>query len=331
MCSRLDDYKTALTKLRVDTNKKNWGPLTGFRSPYKPFLLLSIFDGIGSGEINRTFIEPTFELNETFQRYIRILPPLSRQASMALPMYYMKSSAFWTLKPKHQSAEQFGSIGSIPQFKKYFYGAEITPDLFALLKMQTSREKLREVLIATYFAPEIRQQIRDQAFINCESVKYSDILLANRTDTQEETGEANLPYLYADGEPTTSPKIRDQGFRKAVVKLYDHRCSLCGIKMRTPEGHTVVDAAHIIPWGESNNDHPTNGLALCKLCHWSFDEGLMTVNKSYQVMISNAVQLDNNLPGHIMTLSDRPIFRPSNSNFWPDQKSFDWHRHHRFR
>ena len=45
--------------------------------------------------------------------------------------------------------------------------------------------------------------------------------------------------------------------------------------MRTIDGHTAVDAAHIIPWSISHNDDPRNGLALCKLCHWSFDEGLL--------------------------------------------------------
>lgn len=29
--------------------------------------------------------------------------------------------------------------------------------------------------------------------------------------------------------------------------------------------HTVVDAAHIIPWSRSGNDDIGNGMALCKL------------------------------------------------------------------
>ena len=68
-------------------------------------------------------------------------------------------------------------------------------------------------------------------------------------------------------------KARKQGFRKAIVSLYDHRCALCGIRLLTPEGHTVVEAAHIIPWSETQDDSPINGMALCKVCHWSFDEG----------------------------------------------------------
>jgi len=51
------------------------------------------------------------------------------------------------------------------------------------------------------------------------------------------------------------------------VSLYNHRCALCGIRMLTPDGHTVVEAAHIIPWRQSRDDKPTNGMALCRLCH----------------------------------------------------------------
>ncbi len=121
-------------------------------------------------------------------------------------------------------------------------------------------------------------------------------------------------------------KIRDQGFRKAIVTLYEHRCAMCGIRMLTPEGHTVVEAAHVVPWSESYDDRPSNGMALCKLCHWSFDEGLMSVGEKYEVKVSKRVNLENNFPGHMLTLSDRSIFKPDEEKFWPGQENLDWHR-----
>ena len=72
----------------------------------------------------------------------------------------------------------------------------------------------------------------------------------------------------------------------------------------------MVEAAHIRSWSESHDDRPTNGLALCRLCHWSFDEGLMSVGQVYEVMVSRRVRTDQNMPGHMLTLADRPIFRP---------------------
>jgi len=122
------------------------------------------------------------------------------------------------------------------------------------------------------------------------------------------------------------PAARDQGFRRAIVTIYDHRCSLCGIRMLTPDGHTVVDAAHIVPWCESHDDRPTNGMALCKLCHWSFDEGLMSVGIKYEVLVSKTVIINQNYPGHILTLSNRDIIKPENLEFWPDQDNLKQHR-----
>ena len=96
--------------------------------------------------------------------------------------------------------------------------------------------------------------------------------------------------MVAEAPSPIYQKVRDQGFRKAIVRLYEHRCAICGIRILTPEGHTVIEAAHIIPWSQTHNDSPQNGMSLCKLCHWSFDEGLMGVDLDYKVMVSPSVQ-----------------------------------------
>ena len=323
MCGRLDYYLNAFATLRTDSSRKNWTNVTFYRSPYKPFLLLAILDFIESGVIVRNFIEPSFELAQTFQSYCTLLLPTERKASMSYPFYHLESAPFWELKPQPgQQHQRSLSVSSVKRLRQLYLGAQFSDDLYPLLQMPSSREKLRTVLIEKYFENAIRQTIRDQSILNCQSDLYSDSLLT----TREQTFELNLTM----SQYPNLEKVRDQGFRKAVVKLYDHRCALCGIKMLTPEGHTIVDAAHIKPWSVSHNDHPTNGIALCKLCHWSYDEGLMSVDQNYHVMISPAVKNESNLPGHILTLSDRSMFKPSESRFLPDQDNLDWHRKERF-
>ena len=103
------------------------------------------------------------------------------------------------------------------------------------------------------------------------------------------------------------------------------------IRMLTPEGHTVVEAAPIVPWSESQDDRPTNGMALCRLCHWYFDEGLMGVGKEYEVLVSKKIKVEQNLPGHILTLRDRHIFTPENTIYWPAHENLDVHRRKKFR
>ena len=61
--------------------------------------------------------------------------------------------------------------------------------------------------------------------------------------------------------------VRDQGFRRAGVTAYCHRCALCAIRVRTLDNHTAVTAAHIRPWSETQDDRPANGMALCRMCH----------------------------------------------------------------
>jgi len=318
MCSTLDHYIQKFSSLRVDKNRNSWTSLTYNCSPYKPVLLISILDQVASGLIIRNFIEPSFELAETFQEYINSLPPTGRQASMSYPFYHLESSGFWEMIPQPGQLHLSGRpVRSVKQLRKMYLGARIDEDLFRLMQMESSREKLRMALLHTYFHPQLHAQLQSHAKVSQAARFYSAGLLG---------AENTANYNTTPPPPELQKQVRDQGFRKAIVQIYAHRCALCGIKMRTPEGHTIVDAAHIVPWSVSHNDEPTNGLALCKLCHWSFDKGLMSVDDDYHVMVSKAVMKDHNLPGHILTLSDRLMFRPEQSRNWPALEHFAWHR-----
>jgi putative restriction endonuclease len=100
----------------------------------------------------------------------------------------------------------------------------------------------------------------------------------------------------------------------------------CGVRIITPEQHTVVDAAHIVPWSRSKNDDIRNGMALCKLCHWAFDEGMMGVSDSYAVITSRQIAADPNVPGFLMTLSGRSIIPPVDRDVWPAREYLAEHR-----
>lgn len=208
-------------------------------------------------------------------------------------------------------------FSSMSKLREVCAGAILDDDLYQLLCHVETRERFRAVLIKTYFAPEIQPVVADQGNVNLAAYEYGQQLL---NELKESVG-------WGEQTPDEKPaKIRDQGFRKTIVSLYEHRCALCGIRMLTPEGHTIVEAAHIVPWRETKDDRPTNGLCLCRLCHWSFDEGLMSVGRKYEVLVSKRVQSDRNMPGHVLTLMDRPILKPEKENFWPSQVNLSRHR-----
>jgi hypothetical protein len=39
--------------------------------------------------------------------------------------------------------------------------------------------------------------------------------------------------------------------------------------------------------------------------------------RSYEVLVSGRVKMDQNMPGHMLTLAHRPIFRHAKEPFWP--------------
>jgi putative restriction endonuclease len=270
-------------------------------------------DLIAQGTITENFIEPSFELLDTFNLYFANIMPAGSKGNMAYPFPRLKTDGFWHLIPNAGYENQINiDFSSMTRLREVCAGAKLDNELFQLMSNPETREQLRAVLIQTYFAPEVQPLVAEQGSINLAAYEYGKELL-------REVKESVTP-----GEDEREPrreKIRDQGFRKAIVNLYEHRCALCGIRMLTPDGHTVVDAAHIVPWKESYDDHPTNGMCLCKLCHWSFDEGLMSVGKKYEVLVSKRVRMDRNMPGHMLTLTDRQIFRPNDQIYWPGQEN----------
>ncbi|MGA7146582.1 MAG: HNH endonuclease [Desulfobacterales bacterium] len=320
----LEKYLKSFSRLRTYKDRKKWSALTAFQAPHKPFLLLSIMDLIAQRLITRNFIEPSFELLDTFNTYWNSIMPIGSKTSMAYPFPRLKTDGFWHLLPNPGYEDQINiDFSSMTRLREVCAGARMDDELFQLMCNPETREQLRIILIKTYFASEIRSKLVGQGIVNLAAYEYSQELV--------KAAEKKASFESDKEESEQEKKVRDQGFRKAIISLYSHRCALCGIRMLTPEGHTIVDAAHVKPWKESFDDRPTNGMALCKLCHWSFDEGLMGVSNNYEVLVSQSVTIEKNLPGHIQMLTHRPIIKPDKGTFWPAQDNLHWHRKNTFR
>jgi putative restriction endonuclease len=318
----VDKYINIFATLRTDRGRNRYPTVTNHRAPHKPFLLLSIIDMMAQGKIRKNFVEPSFDLVDTWNRYWQAVMPIGKQSTMAYPFEHLSSDGFWHLMPNTgYTTNRLHNASSVSALRRYYAGAKLDEELFVFLTQRKSREQLRSVLIQTYFSAEMQPALIEQGVVNYESYRYSKELLR--------VAEKQVAFTW-EPEEEEQKKVRDQGFRKIIVTLYEHRCSLCGLRMITPEGYTAVDAAHIMPWSESHDDRPTNGMALCKLCHWSFDKGLMSVGEDYEVMISSSIRTEKNMLGHTLTLMDRPIFMPRKTQYRPDQGNLAWHRKEKF-
>lgn len=294
------------------------------RAPHKPILLLAVLDLVHRHVINTPFIDVTadlVELNELFNLYWRRIIPLGQTSSIAFPFSRLDREPFWQLVPQPGKAITpaiINNTSSVSYLRKYALGAKLDEGLFRIMQSGEGREALREALLRSTFSPEAAALLREQSVINREAFDYSRLL--------EE--KAHLPLVKEMVEADNfRPAARDQGFRRLVVSTYDHRCALCGIRIVTPDGHTVVEAAHIVPWSKSRNDDIRNGMALCPTCHWGFDEGMLGVSDSYTVITSRAIGIDPNVPGLLSMLSGRGIIPPTEREHWPAQAYLAEHRH----
>lgn len=85
---------------------------------------------------------------------------------------------------------------------------------------------------------------------------------------------------------TTTTRINQDFFRRAVLSSYENTCCITGIHI--PE---LLIASHIKPWRVSDHKkertNPGNGLCLNALHDKAFDSGLITVLPDYTIRVSS--------------------------------------------
>jgi len=85
----LAEHLKSFENLRTDINRDRRSSIIKNRAPYKPLLLLTVFDLIAQGEIKNNLIELPPEFCETFILYwSRIIPP-ERKSNIAMPFFYL--------------------------------------------------------------------------------------------------------------------------------------------------------------------------------------------------------------------------------------------------
>lgn len=126
---------------------------------------------------------------------------------------------------------------------------------------------------------------------------------------------------------TTTARIGQDFFRRAVLSAYNERCCITGLSIPP-----LLVASHIIPWrcDKSNRVNPRNGLLLSALHDKAFDSGLITVDDDMTVRVSNRYTRspDSYFTESIQHYHGREIYLPE--KFPPDHDFLSYHREHIF-
>jgi putative restriction endonuclease len=297
-----------------------WGSLHRNRNPrwggapHKPILLLAILDMIERGEVSANRIALTPELAAAFRDYWRTLVAADTwQERIVLPFRFMVQEGFWELVKEGVpvAKEALGMHPTIRQMTTETDGARLAPDLWALLQDRSAINALRTFLLSHYF---------DRGVADVRPVLHTNPIDYEAERLKAEAQSRFRPRHVREDRDETGVYLRHALFPKVVKSLYNHTCAVCGLNVRTDAGSGLVDAAHIMPFGQFHNDDPRNGIALCKNHHWGFDAGWFTAALDYKILVSPHLQ--NTLT---YLTSGTILLIPAQQEYAPASEALAWH------
>jgi putative restriction endonuclease len=313
--SIIAEYIKKFQHLHVD---KKPGCYSVGKAPHKPVLLLAMIALDKANKANLAHIVPDINLRDTWAELWQCLD-YPRPGPINLPLYHLRSEGFWDLQfRKGVTPHQPKSIG---QYEEMVEFASLDPELVGLLKDNNNRNTLENALLnGGYFSENEILKLKDKLTTLDSSFRYEKLihqLIDDEFKPKPHIGEMVL-------EPTRNP-----AFRRSILTAYGEACSICGMKIITSSGISAVDAAHILPFAEFKNDDIRNGLALCKLHHWLFDGGLISVDERYRVLVSS--DIIHEMPDKIISgIAKSEILLPKLANEYPAPVALEWHRKNRY-
>jgi putative restriction endonuclease len=110
-------------------------------------------------------------------------------------------------------------------------------------------------------------------------------------------------------ERLVKTRLHQPMFRARVLRAYESACTICSLKHAE-----LLDAAHIIADSQAAGvAEVTNGLALCKIHHASYDQNLLGITPDYEVRIDRDLleEVDGPMLRHgLQDMHGRPLTLP---------------------
>jgi len=268
--------------------------------PHKPLLLLAALDLIDEGLAAPERIPWSRELRDRFSVRFLLVRKHNDQNTPENPFFYLQTQGFWDAWIEEKTGRlPLRTTPLVNQIGKVF--ARFTDGFQHLAALPAARQRLREALLSRYF-PNLSQIQHQPSEID---VQQSNLRVADD------------PLEYG----------RSPAFRRLILDIYDHQCAACGLRIRLPASNDVsfIDAAHLIPFAASRNDHPTNGLALCKNHHWAMDRDILAPGPDLHWHVSKLIDpRRSNGEKELADLAGKSILLPKDPAFHPTAEGLEW-------
>ncbi len=270
--------------------------------PHKPLLIMAAFDLIDEGLATPDHIPWCQELRDRFTARFNLVRNHNDQNNPDLPFRYLAGDGFWGpveadgITPIRRQI-LISDIGKV--FARFIGGFDV------LVAIPENRRKMREALVARYFP------------------HHAAALISSSSNPQSAIPDPQSQRV-AEDEPETG---RSTAFRRKILEIYDHQCAACGLRIKLPAAYDVsfIDAAHLIPFRVAANDHPTNGLALCKNHHWAMDRSLIAPGPDHHWHVSAVLDPRRSTgEAELLSLARKSLLLPQDQAFHPDVEGLKW-------
>ena len=111
--------------------------------------------------------------------------------------------------------------------------------------------------------------------------------------------------------------------QKIVLTNYNHQCALSGIDVEE-----LLIASHIMPWSVNKEErlNPANGICLSALYDKAFDQGLISFDMKYNLVLSKRLKknVDKEYYNKYFGNIEGQQLRMPNK-FLPEKRFLEWH------
>ena len=295
----------------------------GGTAPEKPVLLLALVALAASGRLRENAVRYGPLLAEVFAATWQAVCP-APVGRLLYPFWHLERSLWQPVAvPGREAALAARRLGATPspgRLAEEVACVRLAPDLFAALQTAEGRDAVRALVLAAHFPSASSGPVEAVEQFEHDVFRYEQ-------DVQRLLTVAETPTL-----PAAPPlPVRSAAFRRLVTHAYGYTCAVSGLRLTTPEGANLVEAAHVHEWASSYDDRPQNGLALLPTLHWMFDRGLFTVSDDLRVTVSpHARDCAGDVDALLLRYDRQPVQLPDDPSLRPDHEALGWHRAHRF-
>jgi len=288
-------------------------------------MLLAVIDLARAGQLTENAIFYGPDLLDRFTSYFTVAAGLTDHAKPYYPFFHLskelrdRSPSFWHLVPikgREIQLENLTTARSHKEITENIEYATLDQPLFELLQNDYAQDVLSETLSD--------QLQRGHSELKAMMSHLTTLGNISRYERILRQGGKVTDLKAKDVTANPSQLVRDPAFRRVVTQAYDYRCSATGLRLLLPDGAAMVEAAHLIPFSESHDDDPRNGLALTPNMHWALDRNLIAPTPSFIWRVSN--QIDDRVPDfrELSRLNERKLFLPPQSSLWPKREALEW-------